>query len=46
MDFGSEFVFAPKSTKEEYELIAESRYNHVVTGYASSSSDYKDDGEV
>lgn len=46
MDFGSEFLFAPTSTKEEYELIPESTYNHVVTGYASSRSDYKDDGEV
>ena len=46
MDFGSNFVFAPKTAQEDYELIPESTYNHVVKGYASTSADYKDDGEV
>ena len=47
MDFGSEFVFAPTAEKEEYDAIPESRYNHIVTGFAScQSADYVDDGEV
>lgn len=47
MEFGSNFVFAPTTSKEEYELIPENVYNHVVTGYASSlSADYEDDGQV
>lgn len=50
MDFGSEFVFAPpKAHKEEYEAIPESRYKHIVTGYASpgqADRDFQDDGEV
>ena len=50
MDFGSSFVFAPTDSSKEYEHIPESRYNHVVTGYASGasggSSSLHDDGEV
>lgn len=46
MEFGSEYVFAPSTIKEDYELIPETVYNHVVTGYAAQSADYKDDGEV
>lgn len=50
MDFGSAFVYAPKdSSKQEYEHIPESRYNHVVKGYssgASASYDPNDDGQV
>lgn len=47
MEFGSKFVFAPSTTKEEYELVPETVYNHVVTGYAAAQgTDYKDDGEV
>ena len=49
MDFGSSYVYAPKqSGVQEFEHIPESRYNHIVTGYASSATgtDYHDDGEV
>ena len=50
MEFGSSFVFAPTDSSKEYEHIPESRYNHVVTGYASGasggSSSLHDDGEV
>lgn len=46
MDFGSNFAFVPSTAKEEYELVAESVFNHTVVGYASTSADYKDDGEV
>lgn len=49
MDFGSSYVYAPKqSGVQEFEHIPESRYNHIVTGYASSAAgtDYHDDGEV
>ena len=50
MDFGSSYVFAPTDSSQEYEEIPESRYNHVVTGYASgannASSFSNDDGEV
>lgn len=46
MDFGGNFVFAPTAAKEEYDLIPESAYNHEVRGYASTSADYHDDGEV
>ena len=46
MDFGSNYVFAPKNAEEEYELIPESTYNHEIKGYASTSADYEDDGEV
>ncbi len=46
MEFGSSLVYAAKDS-EEFEYIPESRYNHVVTGFATASSaDYKDDGEV
>lgn len=46
MNFGSNYAFARTTAKEEYELIPESVYNHVVAGYAPTSADYKDDGEV
>ncbi len=48
MNFGSAFVYAAKKDgKEEYEEVPESKYNHVVKGYASGASlDYDDDGEV
>ncbi len=47
MDFGSSVVYAAKENKEEYEQVPESKYNHVVKGYASGASlDYDDDGEV
>lgn len=46
MNFGSKYVFAPTAAPEEYELIPESTYKHEVKGYASTSADYKDDGEV
>lgn len=46
MDFGGDYVFAPKADKEEFDLIPESTYNHEVKGYASARSDFKDDGEV
>lgn len=49
MDFGSSYVYVPKqSGVQEFEYVPESRYNHTVTGYASSaaSTDYHDDGEV
>lgn len=46
MNFGSEYVFVPSAEKEEYELVPESVFNHTVVGYASTSADYKDDGEV
>jgi hypothetical protein len=49
MEFGSEFVFAPTASTEEYEEIPETRFNHVVTGYASGASvnsSLPDDGEV
>lgn len=49
MEFGSEFVFAATTSKEEYEDIPETQFNHVVTGYASGrsvTSSLPDDGEV
>ena len=50
MEFGSTLVYAPKdSSKQEYEHIPESRYNHVVKAYssgASASYDPDDDGQV
>ena len=48
MDFGSAFVYAAKDSKVEYEEVPESKYNHVVKGYASAGvgMDYEDDGEV
>ena len=49
MEFGSEFLFAPTASTEEYEEIPETRFNHVVTGYASGASinsSLPDDGEV
>ena len=50
MDFGSAVVYAPKDgSKQEYEHIPESRYNHVVKAYssgASASYDPNDDGQV
>ena len=51
MNFGSSHVYAPKQSAarvEEFEYVPESRYNHTVTGYASSAADadYQDDGEV
>ena len=51
MDFGSAVVYAPKEgSKQEYEHIPESRYNHVVKAYSSGASaasyDPNDDGQV
>ena len=50
MEFGSDFVYSPKDgSKQEYEHIPESRYNHVVKAYSSGASatyDPNDDGEV
>ena len=46
MDFSSNLLFAPDDGVEEYEYIEENRFNHIVTGYSSVTSDYKDDGEV
>ena len=49
MDFGSGYAFVPGASKEEYELISETIYNHKAPtmGYASASNNnYKDDGEV
>lgn len=51
MNFGSAVVYAPKDgTKQEYEHIPESRYNHVVKAYSSGASaasyDPNDDGQV
>ena len=49
MEFGSEFVFAPTASAEEFEEVPETRYNHTVTGYASgtsAASSLPDDGEV
>ncbi len=48
MEFGSSYVYAAKESEAEFELVAESRYNHVVKGFSSAagSGDYKDDGEV
>ena len=50
MEFGSTVVYAPKeNSKQEYEHIPESRYNHVVKAYssgASASYDPDDDGQV
>ena len=50
MEFGSNLVYAPKDgSKQEYEHVPESRYNHVVKAYssgASASYDPHDDGQV
>lgn len=50
MEFESTLVYAPKdNSKQEYEHIPESRYNHVVKAYssgASASYDPDDDGQV
>ena len=47
MNFGGDYVFAPdKSSKEDYELVPETRYTHEVSGFASCATDYEDDGEV
>lgn len=50
MEFGSTLVYAPKDdSKQEYEHIPESRYNHVVKAYSSGASpsyDPNDDGQV
>lgn len=50
MDFGSSYVYAVKESKVEYEDVPKSKYNHVVSGYASGGGaavlDYEDDGEV
>ncbi len=47
MDFGSSVVYAAKESTVEYEEVPESKYNHVVKGYASGgATDYHDDGEV
>ena len=49
MEFGSEYLYAPEGKEEDFEYVAESRYNHTPTesgGYSSVSADYKDDGEV
>lgn len=52
MEFGSNLVFAPTDSSQEYEHIPETKFNHVVTGYASgasvstAASSLPDDGEV
>ena len=46
MDFGSDYAFVPTSSKEEYELVPERVYNHVI-GYSAAMTNYEDDdGEV
>ena len=50
MEFGSEVLYSSDKKEPEYELISESRFNHVVqavsSGYSSVSDDYDDDSEV
>lgn len=51
MEFGSELLYSSDTKKPEYELVPESRFNHIVqavsSGYSSVSADYHDDdGEV
>lgn len=50
MEFGSELLYSSDKKEPEYELVPESRFNHVVqavsSGYSSVSADYNDDGEV
>ena len=42
MDFASDYVYAPKEQKEEYEYVPESVFNHTAT----KDDSYTDDGEV
>lgn len=47
MEFGSSYVFAQKDSKQEFEYVPETRFNHVVTGFSSTATaNYRDDGEV
>lgn len=46
MEFGSDYSFVPTTAKEEYELVPERVYNHVVVGYGAATPDHEDDGEV
>ena len=44
MDFGSDYVYAPKEQKEEYEYVPESVFNHTAAAINDDPS--ADDGEV
>ena len=46
MDYGGDRVVQGASSEEDFQLVPETGYTGRVSGFASCTTDYVDDGEV